>query len=69
MEQTKMMSNKILKGKMKKLQKKAVEGSIFSKEHYELCVAHGINPGSAVAHKKDPTRGLSKHDVNVSVCQ
>lgn len=56
------------KGKLKKIRKKAAAGTIFSKEHYETCVAHSIYPGSSVTHKKDPTRGMSKHDINLSVC-
>jgi len=54
------------KGKVKKIRKKAESGSIFSKEHYDLCVSHNIYTGSAVVHKKDPSRGMSKHDINIS---
>jgi hypothetical protein len=55
------------KGKVKKIRKKAAAGTIFSKEHYELCVSHGIHAGSSVSCKKDKTRGMSKHDINISV--
>ena len=55
------------KGKVKKIRKKAEVGSIFSKEHYDLCVAHGIYPNSSLSVKKDITRGSSKHDINISV--
>lgn len=54
-------------GRRKKLQKKALKGEITSIENYNECISLNIFGSPEITVTNDPTRKISKHDLNLNV--
>jgi hypothetical protein len=54
-------------GRKKKLQKKALKGEITSIDNYNECISLNIFGAPDITVTNDPTRKISKHDLNLSV--